>query len=94
MLVSCFICLFFNGTLPLNVDNIVLLQFFFFLSVLLQLILQEVKNSNSFSTRTMKNEGSGYSHLLSYNEDYYVSKKIYIYTYDLISCADLIDCQI
>ena len=84
MLVSCFICLFFNGTLLLNVDNIVLLQ----------LILQEVRNSNSFSTRTMKNEGSGYSHLLSYNEDYYVSKKIYIYTYDLISCADLIDCQI
>ena len=70
MLVSCFICLFFNGTLLLNVDNIVLLQ----------LILQEVRNSNSFSTRTMKNEGSGYSHLLSYNEDYYVSKKnIYIY---------------
>lgn len=87
MLVSCFICLFFNGILLLYVDNIVLLQ----------LILQEVRNSNSFSSRTKKNEGFGYSHLLSSNEDYYVSKKyiyINIYAYDLISCADLIDCQI
>lgn len=68
MLVSCFICLFFNGILLLYVDNIVLLQ----------LILQEVRNSNSFSSRTMKNEGFGYCHLLSSNEDYYVSN-IYIY---------------